>query len=87
MRLVISLVGVHVDVEETVITGLTSTLDGPRRPSPELTNVVPLNFLAVVLAMQVAGHANRLPCRRRAVGNAAAVGSLAIVRFVGSWFM
>jgi hypothetical protein len=42
--------------------------------------VVAVNFLAPVLAMQEAGHANRLPCRRREVGNA--VDTLAIVCYV-----
>lgn len=80
--LVISLVGRHVGIEEAASTGLTATLDDPWRVAAELTDVVPVNFLALLLAMQVLGHANRLPCRRRAVGNAAAVGTLAIVRFV-----
>lgn len=88
MPLVISLVGECVGVEEAVIAGLTSTLDDPWRTFSEFTNVVPVNFLARVLAMQVAGHTNRLPCRRRAVGiAAAAVGTLAIVRFVDLWLM
>jgi hypothetical protein len=75
--LVISLLGEHAKVEEAVNTGLTSTLDDL---FSELADVVAVNFLAPVLAMQEAGHANRLPCRRRAVGNA--VGTLAIVCYV-----
>jgi hypothetical protein len=69
--LVISLLG------EAVNTGLTSTLDNL---FSELVDVVAVNFLAPVLAMQEAGHANRLPCRRREVGNA--VDTLAIVCYV-----
>jgi len=74
---VISLLGEHAKVEEAVNTGLTSTLDDL---FSELVDVVAVKFLVPVLAMQEAGHANRLPCRRRAVGNA--VGTLAIVCYM-----
>jgi len=76
MPLVISLLGEYVGFEEAVNTGLTSTLDDP---FSELANVVAVNFLALMPAMQIAGDTNRLPCRNRAVGR---VDTLAMVCYV-----
>jgi hypothetical protein len=77
---VAELIGKHVDVWTVVGTGPATTPDDPWRTLP----VSLVNFL---LAKQAEDHANRLLRRRRAVGNAAAVGTMAIVRYFDlRWF-